>query len=81
MNRTRAERKHHHQRMLERAREIAGLQGLGNWFSKEEFEKHIRKLAENRKKCSCWMCGNARKMFNQKTLQETKFEQYKKDYE
>ena len=24
--------------------------------------------------CSCWMCGNPRKYFGEKTLQETKFE-------
>lgn len=75
MTRTRAERKHHHQRMLDRAKEIARMQNLDEWFNKDEFEKHIRKLAENRKKCSCYMCGNARKIWKQKTLQEMKFDQ------
>lgn len=30
--------------------------------------------------CSCWMCGNPRKYFNQKTIQEKSAEEiYKKD--
>lgn len=65
--------------MLNKAKHIAGMQGLREWFTDDEFQKHIRKLAENRKKCSCWMCGNARRMFKEKTMQEKKFEQYKKD--
>lgn len=74
MTRTRAERRHHHQRMLHKAKNITSLWGLDNWLNSEEYGKHIRKLAENRKKCSCVMCGNARRMFKQKTLQEMKFE-------
>lgn len=74
MTRTRAERRHHHQRMLGKAKEIALMQNLDNWFTKEEFDRHIRYIAENRKKCSCWMCGNPRRVWKQKTYQEKKFE-------
>lgn len=74
MPKSRAERRHHHHRMLGRAREIAHMQGLDDWFTKEQFEKHIRYIAENRKKCSCYMCGNPRRTFKQKTMQEMRFE-------
>lgn len=57
--------------MLHKTRDFTKHWG---WFDQETYDKHIRKLAENRKKCSCYMCGNARRMFKEKTLQEMKFE-------
>lgn len=72
MVRTRAERRHHHQRMLQRAEKFACENGMKEWFTQEQFEKHVRLIAENRKACSCYMCGNARKIWKQKTLQEIK---------
>lgn len=71
MTRTRAERRHHHRRMLQRAMDFTKDWG---WFDPDTYDKHIRKLAENRKKCSCYMCGNARRMFKEKTIQEKRFE-------
>lgn len=81
MVRTRAERRHHHQRMLERTRKFECVNGMEKWFTKEQFEKRIRQIAENRKACSCWMCGNARKIWKKKTFQETKQEIAMRDWE
>lgn len=76
MTRTRAERRHHHRRMLHRTSDFTKDWG---WNDVEEYGKHIRKLAENRKKCSCIMCGNARRLLKQKTMQELRFEEYGED--
>lgn len=50
---------------------------MQEWFSLTDFEKRIRQLAENRKACSCWMCGNPRRL-KEKTMQEIRFEEYVK---
>ena len=76
MTRTRAERRHHHQRMLNRTRKFECVNGMQEWFTQDDFEKRIRQLAENRKVCSCWMCGNPRKTMKEKTMQEMRFESY-----
>ena len=49
---------------------------MQEWFTQDDFEKRIRQLAENRKVCSCWMCGNPRKTMKEKTMQEMRFEEY-----
>ena len=55
---------------------------MKEWFSITDFEKRIRQLAENRKPCSCWMCGNPRKAKlgwkDKFTMQEKKFKEYSK---
>lgn len=33
------------------------------------------RLANHLKACSCWMCGNPRKFFKDKTIQEKRFEE------
>ncbi len=66
---TRAERRHHHKRMLERVKSFV-LYKFGMW-SEEEKIKHQKKTAENRKPCSCHMCGNPRHVGKDKlTMQE-----------
>lgn len=35
-------------------------------------EKYIAQVISTPKPCSCYMCGNARKFFNERTLQEKK---------
>jgi len=74
MVRTRAERRHHHKRMLDKVRNFTYLKYMKDNFTQEEYEKYINKLVENRKSCSCWMCGNPRKYTKEKTLQEKKFD-------
>ena len=72
--RTRSERRHHHQRMLNKVKNFGWLK---SWFGTEEIrEEHIRQITETRKPCSCHMCGNPRKHFKQKTLQEKRMDEY-----
>lgn len=74
---SRAERRHHHRRMLEKVKDFFIYQN--HFWTEEEKLQHQRKLAENRKPCSCYMCGNPRRMFKEKTIQEKRFEEYGND--
>lgn len=75
MTKSRAERRHNHERMLERVKKFRWLQPEF-WRGEEEArEKHIRQMAETRKPCSCDMCGNPRKRWKDKTIQEKRFNQ------
>ena len=60
--------------MIDKARKIECLNGMQSWYTEEQFEMRVRLLAENRKKCSCYMCGNPRKYWKEKTFQEQKFD-------
>ena len=72
---SRAERRHHHERMLDRVKKFNWLKAM-YWQGEEpERDKRIRKIAETRKPCSCHMCGNPRRMFKDKTIQEKRFDQ------
>jgi dsDNA-binding SOS-regulon protein len=69
--RTRSERRHHHQRMIDRVKKFPWLKSLRHFLSQEQQEEHILHLAENRKQCSCHMCGNPRHHQKDKlTMQE-----------
>lgn len=70
--RTRAQRRHHHQRMVNRVKRFDWIKSFKNQFTQDEYDKFINHLAETRHPCSCHMCGNARKMWKQKTMQEIK---------
>ena len=70
---TRAERRHHHKRLLDRVKEFFWLKPKHYHGSEEQRQKHIKKMAENRKPCSCHMCGNPRHVGKDKlTMQEKK---------
>lgn len=56
---TRAERRHHHNRMIERVKNFHHMKGEF-WMSEEDRAKHIKQIAENRHPCSCHMCRNPR---------------------
>lgn len=56
----RALRRHHLNRMKAKARSV-----LPDTPNAERFANHL-------KRCSCHMCGNPRKIWKTKTLQETK---------
>jgi hypothetical protein len=73
MSRKRSERRHHHQRMIERVKNFWWLQANRYFGSEDQRQEHIKKMSETRHPCSCHMCGNARKHWNQDTLQEKKF--------
>ena len=44
-------------------------------------QKLVKHMVKNRTLCSCWMCGNPRKYFNHKTIQEERNEDYDYDDE
>tara|TARA_R110000772_G_scaffold99174_2_gene198841 strand:- start:6208 stop:6444 length:237 start_codon:yes stop_codon:yes gene_type:complete len=69
--RTRAERRKHKQRMKKKAERIVRSEG---WTDEEYVAHRVLRITENRKACSCMMCGNPRKMFGKKTIQERKSE-------
>lgn len=72
--RSRSERRHHHQRMLNK---VKNFDWVKRWFGTEESrEEHVRRMAENRHPCSCHMCGNPRKHFKKKTIQERRMDEY-----
>lgn len=55
---SRAERRHHHQRMLDKVKNFSFYKYL--WPNEEDKLLHQKKTAENRKPCSCHMCRNPR---------------------
>ena len=66
----RAKRRHHAQRMKARVLdwEKREADNLDHMFDVDMW-RVVRK-AENRARCSCWMCGNLRKFFKERTRQE-----------
>lgn len=79
----RADRRHHHQRMIEKVKDFWWLQASKYWGSEEKRQRHIRKMAETRKPCSCDMCCNVRRNPLAKgerlTMQERKIIESMKD--
>lgn len=57
-------------RAYNRAQRERFIKKVNSW-SHNSKENNLR-LINNRAKCSCHMCGNPRKHFKQKTLQEIK---------
>lgn len=77
--RTRSERRHHHWRMVNKTKGFKWLKDLKEWFDDDGVDRKIKCVAENRKKCSCLMCGNPRKYWKEKTIQEKRFEAVMED--
>lgn len=78
---SRADRRHHHRRMIDKVKDFWWLQADKYWGSEEKRQKHIRKMAETRHPCSCHMCCNPRHSpWKEKTIQEKRFEEYGNDY-
>lgn len=69
--RTRAERRKHEVRMKRKAEKIVRLEG---WTDEEYIQHRANKIAKNRTACSCLMCGNPRKFWGHKTIQELRHE-------
>ena len=61
MSRTRAERRHHHQRMINRVKNFHWIQPKFYHGGEEQRQKHIREMAETRHPCSCDICCNQRR--------------------
>ena len=51
---------------------IQKIFNFGNWWSlnDDDSKRLIGVRAHSPKLCSCWMCGNPRKYFNEMTIQE-----------
>jgi hypothetical protein len=61
--RSRALRRHHEERIKRRVKEYySGVH--------KDDARRVGQMAHARKLCSCWMCGNPRRYFNEPTLQE-----------
>ena len=80
---SRSERRHHHQRMIDRVSEFHWLKPVP-WDPPDyNREKHIKKMAENRQMCSCDMCCNPRHSGFAKgetlTMQERRMLEYDKE--
>jgi hypothetical protein len=73
-NKKRAERRSQKERMLRKA-----LRAAESFYASSDFEewkeRWARKHADNLAKCSCHMCGNPRKHWNEPTIQEKKISQ------
>ena len=68
-------RRHHSQRIKNRVKHIwlnIWRDRYYNEMDKDELVKSISTHSTTRKRCSCYMCGNERKHFNELTLQEKK---------
>jgi len=61
--RSRAERRHHELRVKKRVCNYYGGYARDN-------PRHIGKIAHARRLCSCNLCGNPRRYFGERTLQE-----------
>jgi len=69
---SKSENRHHHQRMVERAKRMISLRWMRYW-DKDKYDEQVRQHAETRKACSCTMCGNPRRTLKEKTIQERRF--------
>ena len=83
MGKTRAERRHHHQRMIEKVSKFHWLQPKHYFGPEERRQKYIREMSETRHPCSCDMCCNQRRNAWLKgerlTIQERKFSEYDRE--
>lgn len=61
----RAERRHHYERMKRRASRV-----FAAWIGHHDTPDARGRFARTRKPCSCYMCGNPRKHFDEPTVQE-----------
>lgn len=71
----RGTRRHHHKRLMNNRKHYYG--GLNNYFigkrTKDEETRLLNIWARTAQVCSCYMCGNPRKHWNELTRQEVKF--------
>lgn len=67
----RERRRRDYLRMKERARKVQAV-WWGTYVTDPKLEVPSCKLANNISACSCYMCGNPRKWWNEKTWQEKK---------
>lgn len=77
--RTRAERRHHHRRMMNKVKKYS----IVTAWPEEYADRRAKKFAETRKPCSCDGCGNPRHSVmsksERKTMQERRMDEYEKN--
>jgi hypothetical protein len=71
--RSRAFRRHQMERKKAWAKRAAR-----EWYRSEPTVRQIGLLAHTPKECSCWMCGNQRRIEGD-TMQERKYKQYSRE--
>jgi hypothetical protein len=74
----RAERRHHSRRMKAKAKRIYWQSPLAEYFGDPS---PMIKTADYLQSCSCPMCGNPRKWFQEKTIQELKSDLDLRDFD
>ena len=77
----RALRRHHRARMIKKARAVLAAR-FGYWGERNR-DLNAKRLADNITSCSCWMCGNPRRVpgrhASRLTIQELKHEEKSHD--
>jgi hypothetical protein len=76
MHRTKEERLHHKERIKTK---VVKYLKLRTFYTPEDIER-CSYFYDTRQRCSCDMCGNERKYFKKRTVQERKAEQEKIDF-
>ena len=76
--RSRSERRHHRQRIRNKVKDYESIRWRKH--NPKNYEHNVHLLTETRKLCSCHMCGNPRKHWNEKTMQERKVDQDNYEY-
>ena len=71
-NHKRALRRFHKHRIHKKRRKYWMLD---HFIGEQRSEENLKKLSKTPIMCSCWMCGNPRKYYNEKTVQELKAEE------
>jgi hypothetical protein len=71
---SREDRIHHKERLIDKRR--------FHWGQDLKYDQNdkAKMVIDTPTPCSCWMCGNPRKYFKQKTLQEKSFDEVSKLY-
>ncbi len=70
-NQSRSIRRHH----ITRLKKKRANYRVFNWWSSCEAKRRLGLIVATPKNCSCPACGNPRKWWNQKSIQELKHEQ------
>jgi len=79
MNRSRDFRRQQLLKRKKRAMLFAKIDSSGNETTRKMMVENFLKNANHMAKCSCWMCGNPRKYFNEESIQEKKHKIEKSD--
>lgn len=74
---SRAIRRHHQARLKKARAQHARMEHIGNEYVSRALGKYVATPA----RCSCWMCGNPRKHFHERTVAEKRFDDIENSFE